>query len=388
MAYCTNCGKFVEDGVKFCGHCGARMVVKENSSFSTLSSSQPKQSEQPTIDQSSQRKTVFEGEVHKCPHCGAILASFVKNCPDCGFEIRGSANTSSVHEFSSNYARASTNAQKVDLIRTFVIPNTKEDILEFVILASSNIDSTTYSKDNIIVSGGVSEQDLTEAWMAKFEQAYQKANLLLSDDPTLERINKLYEDKKKALDSARTKSAGKKTIRSVFKSNSFAIIAIFGVMILIGIGLPLMMLGSGERKLEKQVKQIETYISEGNYDAALTTAYAMDDNYNSSWSETRASLINRILELQGKSESHEGKVQIPTKSLYGEQVTDVIALLESAGFTNITKEPVSHDLLTGWLDKLTDTKGEVDEVSINGTTDYTRGAWVEPDVPVIVRYND
>ena len=102
MAYCTNCGKFVEDDVKFCGHCGARMVVK-NPASSPDSSSIPSQPPLQTSNQGPQRKTVFEGEVHKCPHCGAILASFVKNCPDCGFEIRGSANTSSVHEFSSNF---------------------------------------------------------------------------------------------------------------------------------------------------------------------------------------------------------------------------------------------------------------------------------------------
>lgn len=384
MAYCANCGNYVDDDVKFCGYCGAKIVANSIPFTVPTSPSQPAQS---TNETTNKRKIVYEGEVHKCPHCGATLASFSKNCPDCGYEIRGAASASSVTEFSNNYAKAATNAQKKDLIRTFIIPNTKEDILEFVFLASSNIDSTSYTKGDIVVSGGVSDQDLIDAWMAKFEQAYQKANLMLVDDPYLEKINKLYLDKKKALEAARTKSSGKKAIRKFFGSRALLLVILFGAMIGLLI-FCIFMAGSGERKLKAQVKQIETYIAEGNYDAALTAAYAMDDNYSASWAETRASLINRILELQGKIESHEGLVQIPTKNLRGEQVSDVIALLESAGFTNITKEPVSHDLLESLLDKLTETKGEVEEVSINGTTDYTRGAWVDPNVPIIIRYYD
>ena len=38
------------------------------------------------------------------------------------------------------------------------------------------------------------------------------------------------------------------------------------------------------------------------------------------------------------------------------------------------------------LDKLTETKGSVDEITVNGSTDYTKGGWMEPDTPIIVRY--
>ncbi len=387
MAFCTNCGGYVEDGVKFCGHCGAKMTVTKTVN------TPPVPPIKPTEPRSSQRESFYEGQIHKCPNCGATLSSFVKNCPDCGYELRGASSTYSVQEFSRRYASAANNSQKNDLIRTYVIPNTKEDILEFIILASSNIDSNTYSSSDVVVSGGVSSQDITEAWMAKFEQAHQKANLLLSDDPYLEKINKLYADKKKALENARSKSKKNKVVKGIFGSKTAGIVALFALLIGIGIIFPLLMGGSGERKLEKQVKQIEAYIAEGNYDAALTTAYAMSDNYSTSWSETRASLIKRILDLQGKGEgneieSHAGLVQIPTQRLTGKQVSDVMSIFTTAGFTNVTKEPVSRDLLTGWLDKITDTKGEVDEISINGDTHFSPGAWVDPDCPVIIRYND
>lgn len=367
MAFCTNCGQKITEESKFCSNCGAAVNTV-------------------------QRKTVYEGEIHKCPNCGAELTSFVKNCPECGYELRGADGAVSVREFSNNYARSTSNAKKVDLIRTFVIPNTREDILEFAILASSNIDSGSYSRQSNVVSDGATQQDVTDAWMAKFEQAQQKANILLTDDPYLEKINKLYDDKKKKLENARVVSGRKKVFNTIFRAifgNEFVKIVLPFVILIVCIPL-LFGLGGGEKKLEKQVKQIEAYIAEGNYDAALTTAYAMSDNYSSSWSETRANLINRTQALKAESEGtsvdNEGKVQFPTQTLEGKQVSDVVSILTSAGFTNVTQEPVATDLLTGWLDKLTETKGEVDEITVGGSTEYTKGAWLDPNTPIIVRY--
>jgi len=380
MAFCTNCGSYVEDGAKFCGKCGAKMSA--GSTSNTKSSSQ---ADQPK-PHGTKRETVYEGEIHKCPNCGATLSSFMKKCPECGYELRGVASSYSVQEFSRSYENAKSNSKKTDLIRTFVIPNTKEDILEFAILASSNIDAKSYSRHGNVVSGGVSQQDVTEAWMAKFEQAQQKANILLTDDPYLEKINKLYSEKKKELENARTISGGKKVLGVIFGNDFVKLMAPFLIFMLVCF----VMLGDGERKLNRQVKQIDSYIAEGNYDAALTTAYAMSDSYSHSWSETRASLINRILALQaesqGSSTNNEGKVQFPTQTLTGKQVSDVVSILTSAGFTNITQEPVKTDFLTGWVDKLTETKGEVDEITVNGSTDYTKGGWMDPDTPIIIRY--
>ncbi len=386
MAFCTECGSYVEDGARFCGKCGKKMIVN-----SASRETQNSQSERADI-RGTKRETVYEGEIHKCPNCGAMLSSFVKNCPECGYELRGTVGSYSVQEFSRTYARVTDNSKKIDLIRTFVIPNTKEDILEFAILASSNIDASSYSRENVVISGGVSQQDVSNAWMAKFEQAHQKANILLTDDPYLEKINKLFSDKKKELAGARTVSVGKKAVSAIFGNELFRIMVPFLLLMLLIMAVFPLFDGGGEKKLEKQVKQIDKYIAEENYDAALTTAYAMSDSYSNSWSETRANLINRIQALKAESQGldidNEGKVRFPTETLTGKQVSDVVSILTSAGFTNITQEPVETDLLTGWVDKLTETKGEVDEITVNGSTDYLKGAWMEPDTSIIVRYWD
>ena len=373
MAYCTNCGAFVKDGAKFCGVCGTKMEVETQSS--------PQE-----VKKEAQRKVKYDGEVHKCPHCGAVLSSFTKTCPECGRELRGTDSVESVSEFSRRYSSTTSNSKKVDLIRTFVIPNTKEDILEFAILASSNIDEGSFTRDNVVVSGGVSQTDVSEAWMAKFEQAYQKATILLQGDPSFDTISKLYEEKKKALSSAKVKSVGGKVVTGIFGNDIVKIMLPFVILMALIPLLFLLITGTSERKLEKQVKQIEAYIAEENYDSALTIAYAMSDNYSSSWSETRANLISRIKELQGEAEHTDGQVRIPIKNFNGEQYSDVVAAFEAAGFTNVKDEPMPYDLLTGWLDKLTETDGAVAEISINGDTSYDKAGWVSPDVPVIIRY--
>lgn len=372
MAYCSNCGAQVDDNAKFCGICGNKMSAI------------------PQPPKTNARKTTYDGTIHKCPNCGVGLASFVKNCPECGYELRGADGAESVSEFAQRYSTANSNDKKVDLIRTFVIPNTKEDILEFAILASSNVDTAAYSRDTVVVSGGVSQQEVSDAWMAKFEQAYQKATILLNGEPELKKIEALYEKKKKSLNTAKATSVGGKVVKGIF-GNEFVKIMLPFVLLMALIplifGLSECGTGSGEKKLEKQVKQVEAYIAEGNYDAALTTAYSMSQSYSSSWTETRANLIARIKSLQGQSENHDGQVQIPTKSFYGDQYTDVVTIFEAAGFTNVKAEPYTYDAIVGWMDKLLNAEGEVEEISINGETSYDKGGWVAADAPVIIRYH-
>lgn len=185
MAFCGNCGKELATGAKFCFECGAP-VNEENSTV--------------------QRKTVYDGELHKCPNCGEVLESFVVNCPTCGHEFRGAKSSTSVREFAakleeiersrptkkfSSQEVSTTDLQKSSLIRSFVIPNTKEDLLEFLVLASSNINMQRYNTDSI----SESEKAVSDAWEAKFEQAYEKAKLSFGNTPEFKEIQAIYDKK-------------------------------------------------------------------------------------------------------------------------------------------------------------------------------------------------
>ena len=163
MAFCSNCGNKVVEGSKFCNNCGSAVNLDENEKYD-------------------KRKTTYDGEIHKCPNCGEILDAFVTVCPTCGYELRGAIVTSVVNELAQKLERTESVEQKIDLIRNFYVPNTKEDIYEFFILATSNMSTGGYD---------------VEAWYAKLEQAYQKAKLSFGNAPEFQYLNQMYSKAKK-----------------------------------------------------------------------------------------------------------------------------------------------------------------------------------------------
>ena len=167
MAFCTNCGQQVTDGAKFCANCGT--PISQNIS-------------------NTERKIVFDGEIHKCPHCGEVLKAFEMVCPICKFELRGAKSASVVKEFASKLENINSIQKRVELIKNFYIPNTKEDIYEFFIYATSNL--TASEKES-------------EAWLVKLEQAYQKAKLSFNDSVEFEYLQGLYDKVIKEYNSKR-----------------------------------------------------------------------------------------------------------------------------------------------------------------------------------------
>ena len=184
MAYCKECGHQLDENAKFCSECGAKVAEKE------------------------QRKIEYDGKVHKCPNCGEVLQSFLPICPSCGYELRDTRVSNSLQEFTTKLEQieaeretkkqgflnsnqntlTKTDEQKISLIKSFSIPNTKEDIFEFMILASSNINTKWWLEGN---TDTVAQEAESSAWLAKFEQAYQKAEIQFEDDPAFEKIKKL-----------------------------------------------------------------------------------------------------------------------------------------------------------------------------------------------------
>ena len=164
MAFCTNCGQQVAEGAKFCANCGT--PISQNTS-------------------NTERKTVFDGEIHKCPHCGEVLKAFETVCPTCKFELRGAKGSSTVKDLAEKLENATSEKQRIIIIKNFPVPNTKEDIFEFMLLASSNFDASYYVTH-------LHEEDISDAWLTKIEQCYQKAKLAFGDHSNFERIESVY----------------------------------------------------------------------------------------------------------------------------------------------------------------------------------------------------
>lgn len=219
MMFCPYCGTKLDDGARFCKNCGE--AVSGNNQGTGKS-----QQEEPLGGNPTARKTVYEGYIHKCPGCGEVLEAFTTTCPSCGHEIRDAKSSTSVRELALKLE--SISAQKMpafeekksvmkmifgkdfkeedeaeealkrfesqkhqemaSLIVNFSVPNTKEDILEFMILAASNID----------VRHGV-DDDVTKAWIVKLDQVYQKAKISMGRHPDFAQIEIIYNQKKQEL---------------------------------------------------------------------------------------------------------------------------------------------------------------------------------------------
>ena len=149
------------------------------------------------------------GDVRKCPACGAILQSFQSRCVECGHEIIGSQANASIQKlfemindieltrksgtnllFDALLGGNPVDQRKMECIKNFPIPTTREDILEFLCFAlplakkqktslfRSNYDENL-EKHNAFVP----------TWKAKCEQIIMKARFLMKDDKaTLEEI--------------------------------------------------------------------------------------------------------------------------------------------------------------------------------------------------------
>ncbi len=71
-----------------------------------------------------------------------------------------------------------------------------------------------------------------------------------------------------------------------------------------------------------------------------------------------------------------------SSALKGEDYQDVMAKLEAAGFTSIETSTLD-DLITGWLTK----DGEVEGVSVDGTTDFDAGSRFPRHAGIVITYH-
>ena len=210
MAFCSKCGNELNQNAKFCSNCGTEIKEKNED----------------------KRKIVFDGKIHKCPSCGEILDSFEVNCPYCDYEIRNIKSCNSIQEFiekleqiesrqmqdsdekksvmemflgkdlknkdemekAKNEFNKQKEREKINVIKNFYVPNTKEDIIEFMLLVTSNID----------VKNGIDDA-VSKAWISKLEQIYQRAKLSIKKTSDFTVIEKIYNRKKLELKNRKYK---------------------------------------------------------------------------------------------------------------------------------------------------------------------------------------
>lgn len=169
-----------------------------------------------------------------CIKCGARVGLRAKFCPRCGAAVGKNSVGSTIYRspevtsiqrlhneliaidnsrrnrsndtwvqtlFADGDEEYAIHNKKVTLIKSFPIPDKVEEIVEFVIVAAGNID-VSLSKNSLGNRIGrkrytikTHDREISDAWVAKLQQAYQKAELLYSDQPIFRRIEEIYTKK-------------------------------------------------------------------------------------------------------------------------------------------------------------------------------------------------
>lgn len=281
MAFCKKCGNKLEDDAKFCTNCGTPVAKNEK-----------------------ERITIYEGSIHKCPNCGEILESFYTNCPSCGYEIRDRNSSESIKEFTNKLeelekekahsktlgSKSKINGKEINLIRNYTIPNTKEDIFEFIVLAASNINENAYGGMDP-TQKTTSNKSLSNAWLAKMEQAYQKALISFGNSTEFSNIQRIYDEKKKKIKHKKL-------------SDLLPILFLCIIFVLIEVGT-FKLINQPESKerdnhLKYVVSQIEEDMRNGNYNDAKNKAYTLtydeelDNEKHEYWQKKQQEIIEEI----------------------------------------------------------------------------------------------
>ena len=162
-----------------------------------------------------QPKSQKHGEVRKCPNCGAVVEAATAKCETCGYAFVGVEATSSVTKLAkklndidywynkreredekmkrgrsalrnilSVYEQEPLDRQRAKAIKDFPIPNTREDLMEFVITMRAKWRNTS-SEDH---------GEERAAYKGKYEECLQKVKFLFSDDPAFKSV---FEQEKK-----------------------------------------------------------------------------------------------------------------------------------------------------------------------------------------------
>jgi DnaJ-domain-containing protein 1 len=143
-----------------------------------------------------------EGDLKKCPSCGAPVQSFKPTCSDCGHEFTNTQANSTLlklleqiekinnkeittpqilkgalgEQAKKNQIDQEKNKLKSELIENFPIPNTREDILEFLAYSLSK------GKDNSYMSYFGDGYSTSGAWRKKAEEVIIKSKIMFKND--------------------------------------------------------------------------------------------------------------------------------------------------------------------------------------------------------------
>lgn len=222
-SFCVNCGNQLLPGTKFCPSCGHK--VGETNEFVQQQKAEPPVQGKPidptmtetkSTAQNNRRHQEYVGKIFKCPHCGEVVNQSDTVCGSCGYHLSGKQAIGSAMDFQQQLLKIemmrqdkkigfwdqrevldATDKQIIALIKSYPIPNTIEDIVEFFHLAIGNIDIAKSKKSLFNTDewdGGSRERAISNAWVGKLQQIYKKAELYFPNEIEFAHIKEAYQN--------------------------------------------------------------------------------------------------------------------------------------------------------------------------------------------------
>jgi hypothetical protein len=191
------------------------------------------------------------GNIKTCPSCGAIVESFTSKCSDCGHEYMNTMAVSSIKKLNEllqdatnkiNLAKQSTKPDEINwqnvhlyhpmniameinnahagIISSFPIPNTKEDLLEFLSISAAEAQKTP---SDVVIN----------TWKAKFNQVVNKSKIVFANEPNILEIINNYDLQLKKTEPNKIISKINNNLSGVLKMGCFTIILFIVLMFII-----------------------------------------------------------------------------------------------------------------------------------------------------------
>ena len=120
------------------------------------------------------------GVILKCPACGEPINKSMGKCPACGHLFTGVESNASIAKLSEQLSKTMP-WSKISVIKHFPIPNTKEDLLDFIIALKEKANSDDF---------------FHKIYQIKCEECIQKAKLSFSNDPDFIKLFSDFEAQK------------------------------------------------------------------------------------------------------------------------------------------------------------------------------------------------
>ena len=356
----------------------------------------------------------------KCKSCGEVLDKITAFCPLCGAPMEAESGPSAVDElvkklseiddekskylleaerkknsvlgkvlrykYESEDMDAAFEEKRINIIQSFPIPNTVEGIFEFMILASSNFDAEVYANN-------LDKRDISDAWLAKIEQAYKKADVMFGEHARFLKIKEIYDRVIREKDAAISAKTNKSKTGKLVGIVCGAIAAVAILIIVLLATRPIAVGKADEAFVGQQVSSAISYLEDKGFkNLNVSGTYTKLDGYDV------GDIVSITVDGDGDFDADDKfnkKVRIEivyvvkritvssgAKDLKGKNYEDVVALLRQMGFTNISVVE-KKDVTLGWFNSV----GDVKSVQINGDDDFDAGDSFSSDATLIVTYH-